>query len=359
MMEFKNVKGAQLEVGDLRFEVHRFTLHVLRFTLYVLLVCPLSAVSATAQVRQLQVHDVPLDSMIMSDPFIFADRHSKTYYMTGTGGRLWKSRDLATWTGPYDVAQTDPTSWMGSHPMIWAAEIHEHNGLYYYFATFTNRAVKIDTVANNVIERRACHVLVADRPEGPYRPMADPTYLPADRPTLDATLWIDTDHKPYMIYCHEWLQNLNGTIEKIELKPDFSGTIGRGTILFRASDSPWSRENTGDGSVRPNMVTDGPFLFKTTTGRLGMLWTSWIRDIYTQGVAYSESGTLDGPWIQEPEPITPPNFGHGMIFRSFDGRLLMAVHSHQKIGERTIRRPHFFTLDNKGNILKVGQEYKP
>ena len=179
-------------------------------------------------------------------------------------------------------------------------------------------------------------------------------------PTLDATLWVDKDGKPYMVYCHEWLQNRNGTVEKIELKPDFSGTVGERTILFRASDSPWSRENTDDGSVRPNMVTDGPFLFKTTKGKLGMLWTSWVRDIYTQGVAYSQSGTLDGPWVQEPEPITPPNFGHGMIFRTFDGRLLMSVHSHKKEAQdRTIRRPCFFTLSNKGSKLKLGQQYHP
>ncbi|MCH5176478.1 MAG: family 43 glycosylhydrolase [Prevotellaceae bacterium] len=303
---------------------------------------------------------VPLDSIRMSDPFVLADPDTRMYYMTGTGGALWKSRDLATWEGPYKVAQTDPESWMGPRPMIWAAEIHRRNGKYYYFATFTNRDVKIDTVAGNVIERRACHVLVSDKAEGPYVPMADPTYLPADRPTLDATLWRDTDGKDYMVYCHEWLQNRNGTVEKIELKPDFSGTVGEGKVLFRASDSPWSREATDDGSVRPNMVTDGPFLFRTKKGSLGMIWTSWIRDVYTQGVAYSQSGTLDGPWIQEPQPITPPDYGHGMIFRTFDGRLLMAVHSHYRdAAGRYIRHPHFFTLDDKGSKLKVGKEYRP
>ena len=36
-----------------------------------------------------------------------------------------------------------------------------------------------------------------------------------------------------MVYCGEWLQNWNGTIEKIELKPDLSGSIGEGKVLFR------------------------------------------------------------------------------------------------------------------------------
>jgi len=303
--------------------------------------------------------NIPTDSIRLSDPFVLADRQTKTYYMTGTGGMMWKSKNLRTWSGPYMVTRTDPASWMGPRPMIWAAEIHPYNGKYYYFATFTNREVHIDTVANNVIDRRASHVLVADKPDGPYVPMADPAYLPADKPTLDGTFWVDRDGKPYMVYCYEWLQNLNGTIEKIQLKPDLSGPVGEGRVLFRASDSPWSREKAADGSDRPNKVTDGPFLFTTSTGRLGMLWTSWIYDVYTQGVAYSESGTLDGPWVQEPQPVTPPNFGHGMLFTDFHGNHLMAVHSHAKRGDATIRTPHFFLVSLNGNKLMVLREYKP
>ncbi|QKZ13704.1 glycoside hydrolase family 43 protein [Spirosoma sp. KUDC1026] len=303
--------------------------------------------------------NVPLDSIRLSDPFILADKKTNTYYMTGTGGMLWKSPDLKRWEGPYAIAQTDPNSWMGPKPMIWAAELHNVKSKYYYFATFTNRAVKIDTVGQNVIERRASHVLVSDKPGGPYVPMRDATYLPPDKPTLDGTYWVDKDGKPYMVYCYEWLQNGNGTIEKIELKPDLSGSIGTGKLLFRASDSPWSREKDATGHDRPNKVTDGPFLFVTKTGRLGMLWTSWIYDVYTQGVAYSESGTLDGPWLQEKEPITPPNIGHGMLFRTFDGKLLLSAHSHKGINGRTIRVPRLFEADLSGDKLTIGKPYAP
>ena len=301
----------------------------------------------------------PLDSIRLSDPFILADSASQTYYMTGTGGRMWKSKDLANWEGPLQVAETDSTSWMGPKPMIWAAELHHYKNKYYYFATFTNRAVKIDTVAGNVIERRASHILVSDKPDGPYVPMADSTYLPADKPTLDGTFWVDTDGKPYMVYCYEWLQNGNGTIEKIELKPDLSGSVGEGELLFRASDSPWSREKDADGNDKANKVTDGPYLFRTGTGRLGMIWTSWIYNVYTQGVAYSESGTLDGPWIQEPEPITPPNFGHGMLFKTLNGKLLMCIHSHKEINGRYHRVPHLFEVDLSGDKLVVEKPYIP
>ena len=308
--------------------------------------------------------DIPLDSIQLSDPCILADKSTHTYYMTGTGGWLWKSKDLRKWTGPFWVAETDSNSWMGPRPMIWAAELHYYKGKYYYFATFTNRSVKIDTVRGNVIDRRASHVLVSDKPDGPYVPMKDSIYLPPDKPTLDGTFWVDKDArlpdrqgKPYMVYCYEWLQNWNGTIEKIELKPDLSGTIGEGKVLFRASDSPWSKERDENGNIKPNKVTDGPWLFRTQTGKLGMLWTSWVFNIYTQGVAYSESGTLDGPWVQEKEPVTPPDFGHGMLFRTFEGQLLMCVHSHKKVNGHTIRIPHLFEVDDSGDKIIVGKPY--
>jgi len=316
---------------------------------------PISAQQNTPAIRT----GIPLDSIRLSDPFILADKNTATYYMTGTGGRMWKSKDLKYWTGPFNVVKTDTTSWMGKNPMIWAAELHHYNGKYYYFATFTNRGVIIDSVNGNKIERRACHVLVSDKPDGPYLPMKDPTYLPASKPTLDATFWVDKDGKPYMIYCHEWLQNNNGTVEKIQLKPDLSGTTGSNTILFRASESPWSREKV-NGKIAPNKVTDGPWLFRTQTGKLGMIWTSWIYDVYTQGVAYSESGTLDGPWIQEKEPITPPNFGHGMIFRDLNGKLLMTLHSHRADERgRYIRIPRLFEVDDSGDKIVVGAPYSP
>ena len=328
---------------------------LLTFLFLTASIVPLFAQNWKPEVKE----NIPLDSVRLSDPCILADKNTATYYMTGTGGLLWKSKDLKLWTGPFVVAQTDPDSWMGPRPMIWAAELHQYNDKYYYFATFTNRDVIIDTVRGNEIERRASHVLVSNKPYGPYVPMKDPTYLPADKPTLDGTFWVDKDGKPYMVYCYEWLQNWNGTIEKIELKPDLSGTIGEGKVLFRAHDSPWSREKDDEGNIGPSRVTDGPWLFETQTGKLGMLWTSWAFEDYVQGVAYSKSGTLNGPWIQEKEPITPPNFGHGMLFHTFDGKLLLSAHSHKSVNGQYIRIPHLFKVDDSGDKLVIVGPYQP
>jgi beta-xylosidase len=125
--------------------------------LYFLLIFP--TVIFAQQSADIPGKNIPLDSIRLSDPCILADVRTAMYYMTGTGGLLWKSKDLKLWDGPFRVTKTDPRSWMGPRPMIWAAELHAYKGKYYYFATFTNRDVKIDTVKGNVIERRASHVL--------------------------------------------------------------------------------------------------------------------------------------------------------------------------------------------------------
>lgn len=299
--------------------------------------------------------DVPRDSILLSDPCVLADEATSTYYMTGTGGKLWKSTDLEMWSGPYDMLEPDTTSWMGAHPAVWAAELHKYNGHYYCFATFTNDSIIVSHNHNGVIPRRASHIFVSDQPDGPYRPAGSADYLPADRPTLDGTFWVDTDGKPYMVFCGEWLANDNGTMEKIQLAGDLSAAAGEPSLMFRASDSPWSREQR-DGGVFFNRVTDGPWLFRTATGRLGMIWTSWVFSDYTTGVAYSESGTLDGPWVQVPEPVLPPDYGHGMIFRDFGGRFLLSAHSHKDVSGRYIRRPTLWEVDLSGDSLRIGRQ---
>lgn len=299
--------------------------------------------------------DIPRDSIRLSDPCVLADKESGLYYMTGTSGKLWISRDLDKWTGPYRLIEPDTTSWMGCNPEIWAAELHFYNGKYYCFATFTNKEVSLGSFKGMNLPRRATHVMVSDVPWGPYRPISNENYLPEDRPTLDGTFWVDSDGKPYMVYCGEWISNWDGTMERVRLKDDLSGFIGDCKLLFKASASPWSRERL-DGKIVPNRVTDGPWLFRTDTGRLGMIWTSWIYGIYTQGVAYSESGNIDGPWIQEEKPITPPDHGHGMLFKDLSGRWLMSVHSHRNDHGNYIRIPQIFEVDLSGDKLKVGKK---
>jgi hypothetical protein len=311
-----------------------------------------------------EVKTIPFDSLRMSDPFILADKATQTYYLTSTGGSLWKSNDLKMWQGPYNAVEIDTNSWMGSRPMIWAAELHYYKGKYYFFGTFTNAKIIIEKIPGRYdIPRRASHILVADKAEGPYRLMKNNLYLPAGQATLDGTLWVE-DNVPYIIYCHEWLQIVDGTMDMRQLSTDLSEPVGETKTMFKASDGPWSRTmlSIGEktyGKDLEGQVTDGPFLFKTQTGKLGMLWSSWGDTRYAQGVAYSASGKLEGPWIHEEKPLNPDNMGHGMLFRTFDGKLLMLLH-YQCLDPKNPgpRKPVLFNVDDSGDKLKVLDKYK-
>ena len=69
--------------------------------------------------------EVPLDSIVLSDPCILADRKTAILCDREPAVVLWKSKDLKLWEGPFHVAKTDSGSWMGPKPMIWAcAELH-------------------------------------------------------------------------------------------------------------------------------------------------------------------------------------------------------------------------------------------
>jgi hypothetical protein len=168
-----------------------------------------------------------------------------------------------------------------------------------------------------------------------------------------------------MVYCHEWMQIIDGTMDAIPLKTDLSGPAGKPFTLFRASDAAWVKEMNSLGEITfgmklPGWVTDGPFLFTTQTGRLGMLWSGWGSNRYAQGVAYSASGKLKGPWIQEKDALVTDNAGHGMLFRTFDGKLLMILHYQSLNPEKPgPRKPMFLEVDDSGDKLKIIGRYRP
>ena len=304
-----------------------------------------------------------LDSMSMSDPYILADDVIKTYVLTSSGGCIYMSKDLKTWTGPYGAYDVTGT-WMQGINFVAAAEIHHINGKYYYAATFGDRKDLVDVVPRRYnVHRNQTMILVSDKAEGPFKPLnLDPNYdyLPHNWDIIDGSIWYEGG-VPYFVFVHEWTQIIDGTMEYVILSPDLSKTITEPVCLFRASEAPWALEMVGNeemtfGLKLPGWVTDGPELFRTKTGKLGMLWSSWGTQRYVQGVAYSESGTIDGPWIQEKEGLKGDNSGHGMMFTTFEGKRLLVIHHAEADGPR---KPQLYEIDDSGDKLVLGPRYKP
>ena len=307
------------------------------------------------QPQQPAVGTVRLADVMMRDASVLPDPTSHTYYIVasarGAAVRAYTSKDLVTWEGPHIIFQTPPGLWGSDVNIrgIWAPELHAYGGRYYLFLTFDSDKQLPEQWSEWFSwlprVRRGSQVLVADSPLGPFRPFAGEPTLPPSLMTLDGTLWVE-DGVPYMVYSHEWVQIVDGAIAFVPLEPDLSAAAGEPKVLFRGSDAPWARRSRDHGC----WVTDGPYLYRSKSGRLFMLWSSFSETGYTTGLAVSESGKLAGPWVQQAEPVFRDDGGHAMLFRTFDGRLVMSLHSPNSGPNQRIR---FFEMADDGETLKV------
>jgi beta-xylosidase len=274
-----------------------------------------------------------LTDMHLHDPWIVADAPSHSYYlfssndpaMTGDrrlGTMVYRSRDLKHWTRP-KLAFVMPTgAWMKGG--AWAPEVHQWRGRWYLFTTFDNPDMPLPGKGPMPTYRRGTVLAVADQVAGPYRVVRDGEPIaPKDRMTLDGSLYVSRAGKPWLVYSHEWFQTIDGTIEAMPLTDDLAAA-GAPQTLFHASEAPWAV-----GQKQPNgtsvFVTDGPELYRSRTGALLMLWSSYDAKGYVEGQARSRSGEITGPWEQL-GPLVKRDSGHGMLFRAFDGRLMMILH---------------------------------
>lgn len=260
----------------------------------------------------------------LRDPFVLPVPEEKSYYLFGTSGfhgigfDCWRSPDLEEFE-PLRPAYT-PDADLEDSECFWAPEVVRRDGRFYLFATFRKPG-----------HCRECRLLSADAPQGPYRTCSDGGITPPDWMCLDGTLYVDRKGKPYLVFCHEWLQAGDGAIHALPLSDDWKTPAGKPFLLFHGSDAPWAVPLRGTGSDR-NYVTDGPFLFESE-GRLRMLWSGFSSgQTYVTGMAESVSGELAGPWIQFREPVVTGDGGHAMLFRTFDGRRMLAFHSPNSSG---------------------------
>ena len=301
-----------------------------------------------------KVRTTHFNDLSMSDPFIIPDPETQTYYLTSTGGRLYKSKDLIWWEGPYNIINTED-SWLKGMPA--AAEIHKIGDWYYYAGTWNDHSDLIQQVPRRYnVPHNQTILLRSKNIEGPYEIFTEDRnydYQPREWDCIDGTLY-EENGKIYMIFVHEWTQIIDGTMDYIELSSDLSKTISEWPVtLFRATENPSVKEMNSLGEATfgrklPGWVTDGPQMFRTQTGKLGMLWSGWGDERYLQLVCYSESGTIDGPWVQEPKPFLGNNSGHGMLFRTFEGKLIYLVHHVEGNGPR---KPQYWNVDDSGDKL--------
>lgn len=288
---------------------------------------------------------VAIDTMDIRNPFITYDNNANVYYMTGDGGYVWKSSDMRMWLGPYNVLNHDTASWLGATPVIKSPEIHKVANKYYYMATF------------ETAEFCSCATLVADEITGPYRTIDNTSFLLDNRErAAHPTFCSDERDAGYMIYNHLGEQNGNGTVQIILYNNNFARRLGEAYTMFSASQIPWSaRDKNGKREFSP--VVESPFFFSSGKEGLGVLFVAYCGDEKAVGAAYSETGTLNGPWIVEDAPLIK-GFNSVALFNDYDGTLVMVA------GKDTIMNgveksvPKLIKTDSQFEKLQIKGYYK-
>ncbi len=256
--------------------------------------------------------------IVFRDPFVLV--HNGRYYLYGTtddillperglGFFCHVSDNLDDFSEAVPVFRPDASFW--GTQRFWAPEVHRWQGAFYLFATFHAEGVHGGT-----------QILRGESPLGPFAPISNGPVTPADWECLDGTLHIDDDGRPWLVFCHEWVQIHDGTICALPLADDLTHAIGTPVTLFAASQCPWVVPVITDHDY----VTDAPFLFRHQNS-LCMLWSSISSTGYALGLAISESGRVAGPWRFWPKPLFADNGGHGMIFTSLDGKRFVSLHA--------------------------------
>ncbi len=263
-----------------------------------------------------------LKDIHIRDPYILLVED--TYYLYGTRGPTcwveqngidgYTSKDLENWEGPFEVFHK-PEGFTADR-CYWAPEVHVYKDEYYMFATFNDSKVNI----------KGTWILRSETPLGPYCVHSNGPITPAEWNCLDGTFHVSKTGVPYMIFCHEWLDLVDGTVCYVKLSEDLTHAVQAPVTMFAAGDGkPWVRtvmmEETG-----PSYVSDGPFMYRKNNGELLMLWASYGEKGYVEAIARSDNGEVDGHWSIDEKSLFDQDGGHGMIFRDRDGKEYIVLH---------------------------------
>jgi beta-xylosidase len=261
---------------------------------------------------------IAIQNLRIRDPFVL--KESGIYYLYSNGinseGKptiiSYQSFDMDTFFEPIDI--------LGDHQYegftdFWAPEVIRYLNRYYLVITLSN--------PNG---HRGSYIFVGDGPLGPFYPHGKGLITPSNMMCLDGHIYIEDD-QPYLLFCHEWVECIDGKIMLAKLSTDLTKIVGKITTLFKASSAPWTVPLAGQ-----SYVTDGPFIYKK--GKIyHMLWSSFSHHGYALGHAYSSK--LLGPWRHKKTPIYDNDGGHGMIFDHDQGKKVI-IHSPNSETERAL-----------------------
>lgn len=329
------------------------------FLVFVMIFSTFS-ISAFAIENEDFVFEVPADIVDMTqtkktedifirDPCILV--YGNKYFMYGTGAATkagygcYVSEDLENWAGPVNVFEAEKEEGFDGIGDYWAPECYYYNGSFYLFATYKS----------GVTGHRGVSIMKSESPLGPFTEITDGHITPHEWDAIDGTLYVDKKGEPWMIFVHEWTSMPDGIgdMSYAKLSEDLTHFTTEPVRMFKANEPFWTFNN----------VTDGPCPYRTKDGSLIMLWSNNIPTSgYSVGIARSTTGEIDGKWKHDLTPLYtegkyhPLDGGHGMIFETLDGRLMLSIHSPNESTEENMTHAVFLELEDTGSTIRIKSE---
>jgi len=277
------------------------------------------------------------DGIDLADPFILLD--GDTYYAYGTMGdrgiEVFTSDDLKNWKHAglaLDKVDSYADRW------FWAPEVYHIGDRYimYYSA-----------------DEHVC-AAVGNSPLGPFRQKEHAPML--QQRSIDNSLFIDSDGKPYMYFC--FIEGGN-KVWVTELEDDLTTVRPGSMTLCIEKSQPWETETVNEGSF---VIKHGGKYYLTYSGN------GYTNPAY--GIAYATSESPVGPWVKYDgnpilcRPMTRDygrldGVGHHALFRDKAGQLRIVFHAHRKPGVIHPRQMYISTVsftDDAEPVMKISAD---
>lgn len=318
--------------------------------LSVLMVLSLTFTAAVAEEKTFDLaaagvdmtHSIDVNDLRIRDPYILL--YQNVYFMYTGGGDngyiCYASYNLKTWYGLIRVFDSTKAAESGDFEGIgeyWAAECHIYNGSFYIFGSY--RSGKSGYHGTSIFK--------SESPLGPFVEISNGPVTPPTRDCIDGTLYVENG-TPYMVYSEELTSEADGIggMAYAQLSEDLTHFVTEPRTMFKANDPYWMSQR--------NNVTDAPFVYRTSNGKLIMLWSTFCNE-YATATYFNLSGKIDGEWhhssrplYQRDEDIGELEGGHSMIFTDKDGTLKMAFHSPNT---SEYERLKIVEIEDKGNYI--------
>ncbi|KAA8486672.1 glycosyl hydrolase family 43 [Arcticibacter tournemirensis] len=318
----------------------------------------------------------------LGDPYVLHDKG--TYYMYGTGGGAkdgflaYSSKDLVNWKNEGQVYFGNTNnSW--STDAFWAPEVYQVKGKYYMFFSAQWRHNP-----TNEEENFRIGVAVADKPTGPFKDLSDRPVFDPGYPIIDANVFFDKDGKVYLYYsrcCYKhavesevadwarkkgWYNKIEESwIYGVELKPDFSGVIGKPVMILRPPVSMKDKQAEWESRSVTSKEVNRRWTEGSTTFRRGNTYYMMYSANHFGGehyaVGYATSKSPLGPYTKASNnPVLQKNTekggdvtgtGHNSITYSPNGKEMFCVYH----GRTTSTGKERVVFIDRMDILKDGR----